>query len=245
MPSQTKVKQPLYKRLLNSGVWSLFSVFVWELIEEGLEELIAYTITNALAIFITKAISTLAIISATQGIKLLLKRTLKPIIKTLTYKEGNDKMSKIKSFFSWIWANKKSLLGIVSGSIMALSGAEVIDVSALPELNIGGFNITPIIYYGILLIIALIGVFGKGFESIQEFANRIAELKAEKEQKQIDKEALAEIKAEEKQANQTDAQIQAQTEKAQAEAEHKAKVAEAKARILAERQSVSIDETQQ
>ena len=245
MQSQTKVKQPLYKRLLNSGAWSLFSVFVWELIEEGLEELIAYTITNALAIFVTKAISTLAIISATQGIKLLLKRTLKPIIKTLTYKEGNDKMSKIKSFFSWIWANKKSLLGIVSGSIMALSGAEVIDVSALPELNIGGFNITPIIYYGILLIIALIGVFGKGFESIQEFADRIAELKAEKEEKSIEKEALAEIKAEEKQANQTDAQIQAQTEKAQAEAEHKAKVAEAKARILAERQSVSIDETQQ
>lgn len=245
MQSQTKVKQPLYKRLLNSGVWSLFSVFVWELIEEGLEELIAYTITNALAIFITKAISTLAIISATQGIKLLLKRALKPIIKTLTYKEGNDKMSKIKSFFSWIWANKKSLLGIVSGSIMALSGAEVIDVSALPELNIGGFNITPIIYYGILLIVALIGVFGKGFESIKEFADRIAELKAKKEQKQIDKEALAEIKAEEKQANQTDSQIQAQTEKAQAEAEHKAKVAEAKARILAERQSVSIDETQQ
>ena len=137
------------------------------------------------------------------------------------------------------------MLGIVSGSIMALSGAEVIDVSALPELNIGGFNITPIIYYGILLIIALIGVFGKGFESIKEFADRIAELKAKKEEKSIEKEALAEIKAEEKQANQTDAQIQAQTEKAQAEAEHKAKVAEAKARILAERQSVSIDETQQ
>ena len=241
-----KKKQPLWKTLFTGSGWTLFTLFTWEMMEELLEEAIAFGITS----FITKALSTLVVIGITQLTKRAIIRMVKPIVKTFTYKEGNDKMGKVKQFFTWIWSNKKTLIGVTSGAVLTLSGAEVIDVSALPELPIGGFNITPIIYYGALLILALVGVFGKGLEGIEEYANRIKQQKAEKEQKAIVKEAQAEIKAEQKLANQTQAQQEKATAKAEkekiakaeqekAEAEHKAKVEEAKAKILAEEKANS------
>ena len=188
-----KNKQPL-KKLFTSGGWTLFVVFVWEMVEEILEEAIAYGIT---AIF-AKALSTLVVIGITQLTKKGLIVSFKPIVKSFTYKEGNDKMTKLRKFFSWIWSNKKSLTGIASGAVMTLSGTGVIDVNALPELPINGFNITPIIYYGVLLVLALIGISGKGFETIQGYAERVAKEKAEKQEKAIIKEAKAELKAEQK-----------------------------------------------
>ena len=103
-------------------------------------------------------------------------------------------------------------------------------------------------YYGVLLILAVIGVSGKGFESIKTYLERIAGEKAEKQEKAIMKEAEAEIKAEQKLANQTQAQqekaqakaeaeAQAKAEKEKADAEHKALVEQAKAKILAEKQT--------
>lgn len=246
-------KQPLWKKLFSGSGWTLFTVFIWEMMEELLEEAIAFGITS----FITKALSTLVVIGITQITKRALMRICKPIVKSFTYKEGNDKMSKIKKFFSWIgtgfkWinANKKSLTGIASGAVMTLSGAGVIDVNALPELPINGFNITPILYYGVLLILALIGISGKGFESIKAYAERIAKEKAEKQEKAIIKEAKAELKAEQKLANQTQAQQEkanakkeaedkAKAEKEKADAEHKALVEKAKAQILAEEKANS------
>lgn len=228
------------KWFANIGLATL-GAFIWELLEELLEEVIAYGLTS----FIVKTLSTAIVILATIGIKKLLFRLIKPIIKKLTYKKGDDKMSKIKSFFSWIWSNKKSLTGITSSAVIALSGTGVIDVSTLPELPIGGFNITPILYYGVLLVLACVGVFGKGFESIKKYAERIAIEKAEKEEKAIIKEAKAELKAEQKLANQTqaeqekakakaDAEAKAKAEKEKAEAEHKALVEKAKTQIKIE-----------
>ena len=239
-----KKKQPLLSKLFSGSGWTLFTLFTWEMMEELLEEAIAFGITS----FITKALSTLFVIGITQITKKAIIRLCKPIVKTFTYKEGKDKMGKVKQFFTWIWSNKKTLMGVTSGAVLTLSGAEVIDVSALPELPIGGFNITPIIYYGALLVLALVGVFGKGLESIKEYAERIEQQKAEKEQKAIVKEAQAEIKAEQKLANQTQAQQEKATAKAEAEklakaeqekaeAEHRAKVEKAKAKILAEKQA--------
>lgn len=234
-------KQPLWKKIFKISGLPVLTVFIWEMMEELLEEAIAFGITS----FITKALSTLLVIGITQAVKKALIKIFKPIIKSFTYKEGNDKMTKIKKFFSWIWSNKKSLTGIASGAVMTLSGTGVIDVSALPELAVGGFNITPVLFYGVLLILALVGVFGKGFEGIKEYADRIAKERADKEDKAIIKEAKAEIKAEQKLANQTQAQKEKETAKAEAEklakaekekadAEHKAKVEQAKAKILAE-----------
>lgn len=233
-------KQPL-KKLFTGGGWTLFTLFIWEMMEEVIEESIAFGISA----FFANAISTLVVIGITQITKKGLIAIFKPIVKSFTYKEGKDKMSKIKKFFTWLWSNKKTLTGVASTAVISLSGTGVIDVTALPELAVGGFNITPILYYGVLLVLACIGVFGKGLESIKEYAERISAKKAEKAEKAIVKEAKAELKAEQKLANQTQAQQEkatakeeakklADAEKQKAEAEHKAKVEEAKAKILAE-----------
>ena len=153
--------------MFNGSGWALFTLFVWELIEEGLESLIAYTISSVIAMFVVKALSTLAIITATQSIKVLVKNILYPYVKKLIYRKGGDKLEKLKQFISWIFANKKSLIGIVSGATATLSGTGVIDISTFPVLMVGGIDITPFIYYAILLVLTLIGVSGKGFESVE------------------------------------------------------------------------------
>lgn len=227
-------KQTWKQRLLKGSGWTFLSVFVWELMEEGLENLIAFAITSAVVAFATKA---LAVVFTTQLIKVSLKKIgkwLMPIIKSITYKEGNDKMQKVKnffaligsktkSFFTWIFSNKKTLSGIASGVVMTLSSTGVIDVNALPELPVNGFNVTPIIYYSALLVVALIGVCGKGFESVKDFFARVTakkEAKAiAKEVKKVNKVAQAEYKAEKK----LDSQKQVDNEKAKAKAEAKEK----------------------
>jgi hypothetical protein len=219
---------------------SFFCYLAIELVEEMLEELIAFGIAS---LFI-KGLSTLLVVSITQSIKV----AIKTLVKKFTYKEGNDKMDKFKQFFTWIKSNKKTILGTASTAVAALSGTGIIDISILPELPVGGFNVTPILYYGVLLVFALIGVFGKGLESIKEFAERVKKIKAEKEKRAIEKEAKAELKAEEKAASQTQAEKEkadakkaadekAKAEKEQAEKEHRLKIEEAKAKLLAEKAS--------
>lgn len=238
----------LCEKLFSGSGWALFTMFVWEMVEEALEGLIAYCLSSAVAIFVTKALSTLFIITATQGVKVSIKRFLIPFFKNLTYKEGHDKMSKVKSFFTWIWCNKKTLIGTASVAVTGLSGAGVIDANALPALVVGGFNVTPFIYYGCLAVLALLGVFGVGIEKIEEFFKRVGLIKEQKAEVKIVKEAKKQLKAEQKQANQTQAQKekedakklaeeQAKAEKDKADAEHKAKVEQAKAKLIAEQQA--------
>lgn len=190
-----------------------------ELVEEGLEELIAWEISN----LISKALSALVVVGITQTVKLLIKK----IVKRITYKEGNDKVEKLKKFFSWIWSNKCTLGGIATGAITVISGLGVIDVSTFPELLIGTFNVTPVIYYGLLGILTIICSFFP--ETVEKFKARIAEAKQAKEDAQIEKQAVKELKQEEKTANQTQAQAEATAKKEQAKAE-----AEAKAKAEAE-----------
>lgn len=244
MEALPKHKTLLSKLFAGSG-WALFTMFVWELVEEGIENIIALVLSSAVALLAVKALSTLAIITTTQGIKVAIKRFLLPFIKNLTYKEGNDKMSKIKSFFIWLWCNKKTLTGTASSAVMTLSGTGVIDISTLPILNIDGLNVTPIIYYGCLAILSIVGMFGQGIESIRDFFERVGLIKVEKEEYAILKEAEKELKKEQKLANQT----QAEQEKAKLkeekelankhanetlEAEKKAKIDEAKAKLIAQ-----------
>lgn len=105
-------KPKWWKKLMSSGLWSMTTIFAWELVEEALENLIAYGISSVVALFITKALSTLAIITATQGLKVGIKRFIFPYIKTLIYKEGNDKMNLVKTYFTKAWGNK--LTGLFS-----------------------------------------------------------------------------------------------------------------------------------
>lgn len=191
-----------------------------ELVEEGLEELIAWEISN----LISKALSALLVVGITQAIKLLIKK----IVKHITYKEGNDKVEKLKKFFSWIWANKCTLGGIATGAVTVISGLGVIDVSTFPELLIGTFNVTPVIYYGLLGILTIICSFFP--ETVEKFVARIKEAKQAKEDAKIEKQAVKELKQEQKTANQTQAQAEAQAKKEQAKAEQEAKAkAEAEA----------------
>ena len=62
-------------------------------------------------------------------------------------------------------------------------------------------------------MLALLGMFGKGFEKIEEFFARMTTVKAKKEQNAIVKQAEKEIKAEEKKANQTQAEQDKQKQK--------------------------------
>ena len=101
----TKRKGFLHKLFHGTGT-AIFALFVWEIIEELLENLIAYCISSVMAIFVVKALSTLGIMLATQGIKLSIKRFLFPFIKTLTYKEGSDKMNIVKKYLTMIWGHK-------------------------------------------------------------------------------------------------------------------------------------------
>lgn len=245
---QHQQKETTLKRIFSSGWWVFLTGFSWELVEEILENVIAEALTDLIAVFVAKVLLTFTVITLTQLVKKLVKRILRPIIKRLTYREGNDKVGKIKSFFQWIFANKKTLCGIASTSVATLSGTGIIDISTLPALVVGGFNITPVIYYAVLLIASLIGISGKGFESVKTFFERLATQKAEKQQKAIVKEAQKELKAEQKVANQTqaeqekaqakaDAEKAANEAKARAEAEHRAKVEQAKAQIKAQIQN--------
>ena len=164
-----------------------------------------------------------------------------PLIKKITYKKGNDKVEKVKKFFSWVWSNKKTLLGsvlaVVSGVLTAIAtNADLI--MDLPALTFLGINWTAVIF-GVLVFAGVeVGVVGKGFETIANYQNRVAVLKAEKEQKAIEKQAKKEIKTEEKLANQTQADKEKAKEKEIADAERKAKVEAVKAKILAEQNKV-------
>ena len=231
------------RKFVSSSGWAFFVMFVWELVEELLENLIAIGVSSVAAVFVAKALSTFAIISATTGIKSAIKKFLFPFFKKLFYKKGNDKMEKFKKFLSWLNANKCTLLGIGTGALVAVSGAGVIDVDSFPALVIGSVNITPILYYLILGVLAVVSSFFP--ETIEKFKVRIAEKKAEKEQKSIVKEAKKQLIAEEKLANQTQAQAEkaqakaeaeaiAKVEKEKADAEHKAKVELAKAELKAQ-----------
>lgn len=246
MQNNQKPHKSITDRLFSCSWYALFTMFIWELVEEVVENLIAFCISEVVALFVVKALSTLAVIGATQGIKVCIKRFLVPFVKTLTYKEGHDKMSKIKKFFTWLWCNKKTLIGTASTAVISLSATDIIHVNKLSVLIVRGVNITPILYYACLAILSLLGVFGVGFEKIEEFFQRIGAIKAKKEENAILKEAEKEILEEEKKANQTQAQQEKEQAKAKAEAEataekekavaeHRAKIEQAKAKLLAEK----------
>ena len=138
----------------------------------------------------------------------------------LKMQANKDKMEKLKTFWSWIVANKCTLLGIGTGAVVAVSGAGAIDVNSFPALVIGSVNITPILYYLVLGVLTIVASFFP--ETIEKFKARIAEKKAEKEKKAIDKVAEKELVAEEKLATQTQAEKEKAEAKAKAEAEAKA-----------------------
>ena len=225
----------MWKKIKEFFVNSFFLYLAIELVEEFLEEMISWGISSLLV----KGISTLFIVSLTQGVKVLIKR----IVKQITYKEGNDKVEKLKKVWNWFKANKCTILGVATGAGVAVSGT-VVDVNGLPALYIGTFNLTPVLYWVIMGVLVIVASFFP--ETYEKWKTRVDAQKAEKEQKALVKEAEKELANEEKVANQTQAEQEkakakeeadklAKQEKEKADAEHKAKVEAIKAQLKAEK----------
>lgn len=171
-------KQSPFKKFIFSGSgWALFAVFVWELLEEVFESLLAYALSSGVAIFLTKILSTLAIITATQGLKMLIRRFLYPLIKNYI-KEKNIKMKFINNIFKFIWANKITILSMIVGGVSGYFGAYYLAMAYLFVLP-GTLEIY-LIAGGTALICALLSIY-LGGETIAEYVKRIAVQKLNKE----------------------------------------------------------------
>ena len=136
-------------------------LFVYELIEEALEELIAWSISTIIA----KAISFMLVVVLTQGTKIATKSlitVLKPAVKKLIYKEGNDKMNKLKAILASLKANWKNYIGIVA----AITTAVIPFVQDLMDfgigIQVGDFNIVPFVLIILTAVVAICGIFVDG-----------------------------------------------------------------------------------
>lgn len=234
MMSTSKPFQTFLSKLYKSSGWALFTVFTWELVEEGLESLIAFVLTNTLALFIAKVLSTVAIVVSTQAIKTGMKKFMFPFIKNLIYKEGNDKLEKVKNFFKLVFANKGTIAGVGIAVISVLQGTGTVDPTTFPAITIKGFNITPLLYYVFMGICIILATWFP--ETWEKFTARIETAKAEKEAQKLVKEAQKQITTEQKVAKQNEAKEQAKKAKEQAVAEHNKKVEEVKAKLIADAQ---------
>ena len=160
-----------WKKLINGTATTFLYLFAWEMFEELVEEGIALGLTTLL----TKTISIVFVISATQGLKITIKR----IIKSITYKEGNDKMKLIKNYLTLIWGNK--ITGATSG---ILAAGLVYYQAALPEYaGIAWIAIVAfIVFYNFAALL--------GGEYLYQILDRVAKANLKKEE-------YARIKAEE------------------------------------------------
>lgn len=170
-------------------------LLTYEIIEELIEEAIAYTITTIIA----KAVSFILVVVLTQTVKVTAKGlakgitvVLKPAVKKLTYKEGNDKVNKLlrfinmckekiqnNKFLNFLKRNPKSILGILVGvgASVASGGATtcglIVGDVQLPlwaEICIG------VVICIVLAIPICLGVNGAGFENAtQSLSRKLAE----------------------------------------------------------------------
>lgn len=193
--------------------WAVFSVFVWEMVEELLEEAIAYFVSSVFALFIVKTLSTLAIVATTIGLKSLLKRLFKPIVKTLTYKEGNDKMELLKKYWTRVWGNK------ITGTSVGIGFAGLSYFQTIIPFA------THCWWIALLVFVAFynLAIFFGG-ETLNQIQTRLAEATIKKEEQAIIKEAMNRIAKQEKQATQTQADKEKAEAKEKAEIEFNAKV---------------------
>lgn len=192
-----------------------------ELFEEVIEEAIATGITWVIG----KMVSVLLVITLTQGTKIIIKR----FVKTITYKEGNDKMkvlnkiwSAIKNGFCFCWNNKLTA-GMVSVGVYA--GYSFYLSAYFPYLwaNIAG---------GVVLgLFAAILSIKFGGETLTQITARINAKKLTKAEQKAAKEAAEQAKVEAAKIEAKIAEIRAKKEaedKARLEAEAKALVEQEK-----------------
>lgn len=188
-----------YKKLFN------FQLFIIALLSECFEEVLEELFATGLSWLVGKALNIMFAIVVTQGTKILFKR----IIKCFTYKEGNDKMEKVKKFLknlkekltkNIVWSNKITISGWLSVLLMVLEGTDVVDIiSVLPTLTIGTFNVMPYLFYIVLCLLSMLGIGKPGVESVKQYLERIESKEKCKENKEKEKEKQKEIEKQLKQ----------------------------------------------
>ena len=204
-------------------------LLTYEIIEELIEEAIAYTITTVIA----KAVSFLLVVILTQTVKVTAKGlakgitiALKPAIKKLTYKEGNDKITKIikvinmckekikeNKFLNFLKRNPKSIIGILVGLIASLASGSATTCGLLfgkVELPLWANICVGVVVCAVLFIAIVFGVKGAGFENAKQYQGRIIAKKLG-----FDKAYDAILKAE--QAFEAEEEAKAEQEKAEEE----------------------------
>lgn len=211
------------KSAFKGSGWALFTMFVWELVEEGLENLIALAISSACAFFILKAISTLGIVLTTQGIKVLIKSCLFPYIRTLTYKEGNDKVKALRNYWTKVWGNK------ITGTSAGIGFAGISYFQTLIPFAHHCWWIALIVFVAFFNF----GVFFGG-ETLSQIQERLANATLKKEENEILKEAKKKLAQLAKQETQSEAERQKAEAEARAKAERDAKVNQAMIKLRAE-----------
>ena len=198
-----------FKWLLASGGTAV-TVFSWELLEEALENVIALGISSFIAI-----LSTFFLIFATQFTKLTFKKLVKflfPIIKSKIYKEGDDKMTMLKNYWTKVWGNK--ITGTLSAVPFATVAYYAFDFTSI-WLTILAVAVAFIVAYNIAVFF--------GGETLAQIQARIADAKLSKEEKKKVKDIEAKAKEIAKQtAKQSQERFYAQA-KALVEEEAKAK----------------------
>lgn len=178
-----------------------------------MEESIAWAITTVAA----RAISFIVVVLLTQTTKVTVKGLakgltvlLKPLVKKITYKAGNDKVDKIRriyktmknavaKFIAFVVRNKKS----ISSTLVALVGSLGAGGFTGGGMLFGGVQLPMYAYYLIGAAVAIVmfaltemGIAAKGFENQKEYDERIAKEESEKAEKKALKEAEAKAKAE-------------------------------------------------
>lgn len=178
-----------------------------------MEESIAWAITTVAA----RAISFIVVVLLTQTTKITVKGLakgltvlLKPLVKKITYRAGNDKVDKIRriyktmknavaKFIAFVVRNKKS----ISSTLVALVGSLGAGGFTGGGMLFGGVQLPMYAYYLIGAAVAIVmfaltemGIAAKGFENQKEYDERIAKEEAEKAEKKALKEAEAKAKAE-------------------------------------------------
>ncbi len=218
-----------------------------------MEELIAW----GLSWVVTKAISILFAVTITQGIKLIVKR----VIKQITYRNGGDKMDKLKQFFCKLgeWFKTNPITIATSGANLAGSGA--VGMGIYIAFNYFGWQLPEWAMYLIIGVASVglaclteWGILCKGWETTAEKALRLANLAAQAEAKRIEEEAAkkaAELRAEEErlaaearakieeEAAKKAAELRAEEERLAKEA-HDKKVAEMVAKLRAAQKDAQV-----
>ncbi len=133
LPNKISIKQ----RIFSSSGLAFLTMLVWEGVESLLEYAIAYFISSAITLLAVKLLTTFLIVTLTQSMLRQLQKFFMTFIHKLTYKEGEDKVDKLKKIWELIKSNKCSLIVILGACLMVFSGANIINIDELPAIEIG------------------------------------------------------------------------------------------------------------